>query len=70
MIAEIRNLYVADAEQVEKFGKVSDALDATKKGLEATAPSGIDATARALKENMANSQSQFTATMGGAQTQS
>jgi hypothetical protein len=48
MIAEIRNLYVADAEQVEKFGKVSDAPDATKKGLEATA-SGIDATARSAQ---------------------
>jgi hypothetical protein len=37
MVAEIRNLYIADADQVTKFEKTSGALDATKTGLEGTA---------------------------------
>jgi hypothetical protein len=36
MVAEIRNLYSADADQVAKFEKTSGALEATKEGLEAT----------------------------------
>ena len=56
MIAEIRNLYVSDAEQVAKFGKISRDLETTKEGLEKTAR-GIDATT-------AQSQRQFQTTMG------
>jgi hypothetical protein len=33
MVAEIRNLYIADADQVAKFTQISYALDATKNGL-------------------------------------
>jgi hypothetical protein len=35
IFAEIRNLYIADADQVAKFEKTSGALEATKNGLEA-----------------------------------
>lgn len=63
IVAEIRNLYVADADQLEKFRKISSALDATKKGLDATA-SGIDTTAKALNQSIADSQAEFSATMG------
>jgi hypothetical protein len=55
MFAEIRNLYVSDAEQVAKFGKISRDLETTKEGLEKTAR-GIDATT-------AQSQRQFQTTM-------
>lgn len=64
VFAEIRNLYVADAEQVAKFGKISDALDATKKRLSETA-SGINATATKLDKSIAKSQEQFEVTIGG-----
>jgi hypothetical protein len=64
MFAEISNLYVADKEQVEKFGKISDALDATKKALAETA-AGIDTTTKALDKSIAKSQEQFDAMMGG-----
>jgi hypothetical protein len=49
MVAEIRNLYVADADQLRKFGKISGSLDATKRGLDATA-NGINETAKGMKE--------------------
>ncbi len=55
IVAEIRNLYIADAQQVTNFQTISDSLDATKRGLDATA-AGINAT-------IANSQTQFQATM-------
>lgn len=63
IVAEIRNLYIADAEQVAKFGAISSALDATKRGLDATAR-GIDATAKALDLSVTTSSNQFAATMG------
>lgn len=63
IVAEIRNLYVADAGQVAKFREISDALDSTKKGLESTAH-GIDATAKALDLSVTTSRNQFAATMG------
>jgi len=58
MVAEIRNLYVADADQLAKFTKVSDALDATKRGLDAAAE-GIHATSVAIKTDTEASQKQF-----------
>lgn len=48
MFAEIRNLYVADADQLAKFERISDALDVTQRGLNAAAR-GIDESAAVLK---------------------
>jgi len=62
IVAEIRNLYVADAEQVGQFTKISEALDATSRGLNATAK-GIDVTAKALDKSIKASDQRFSATM-------
>ena len=55
IVAEIRSLYISDAEQIAKFSKISDALDATKRGL--------DTTARGIDSAIRNGQKQFQATM-------
>lgn len=69
MVAEIRNLYVADAEQAEKFDVISNSLKATKTGLDNTVE-GLTATANRLdgissgiSEAANKSQAQFNATM-------
>lgn len=62
IVAEIRNLYVADAEQVSKFAKISEALDETSRGLDATAK-GIEGTAKALDKSITDSEQRFSATM-------
>jgi hypothetical protein len=62
MIAEIQNLYRADAEQTAKFGAISTGLDATSKGLDATAV-GLSSTSNRLDSASANNQKQFKSTM-------
>jgi len=54
IVAEIRNIYVSDAEQIERFGKISDSLTETKRGLDTTAI-GITATAKTLDKVMEKS---------------
>jgi len=48
MAAEIRNLYVADAEQAKKFDTIQQRLDATKAGLDKTVI-GLSSAADSLK---------------------
>lgn len=63
VFAEITNLYVADADQLAKFSKVSDALDPTQKGLNA-AVAGIDVTVSKLDIAAARSLDYFDQTTG------
>jgi hypothetical protein len=49
MVAEIQNLYVADAEQAGKFEAIGKELDATRKGLDNTVIR-LDATATSLQD--------------------
>jgi hypothetical protein len=62
MVAEIRNLYVADADQIRKFSTISGDLDATKNGLNAAAD-GIRAAADAIKQNTDKNDKHFSSTM-------
>jgi len=69
MVAEIRNLYVADAEQAGKFDAISDSLKATKTGLDKTveglteAANRLDGISSGISEAANKSQTQFNDTM-------
>lgn len=62
VVAEIKNLYVADAEQVAKFDKISKSLDQTNRGLTAAA-SSIDASTALLKGSISDNQKEFKITL-------
>jgi hypothetical protein len=62
MVAEIRNLYVADADQLNKFRIISSELGATKRGLDAAADR-LKVIANAIKINTEQSDKHFAATM-------
>jgi hypothetical protein len=62
VVAEVRNLYIADADQLNKFRTISSDLDATRRSLDATAD-GITATAKAIKQNTDQNAKHFSATM-------
>jgi hypothetical protein len=64
MVAEIRNLYTADQENAHTFGKISDSLDATKRGLEAT-KNGLDQTAVKIGETATGIQALHNEATGG-----
>ena len=50
MVAEIRNLYIADHEQAQVFSGISDSLTKTKDGLDATAKGIQDSNVRAKEQ--------------------
>jgi len=58
VVAEIRNLYVADAEQLAKFERISNALDSTKKGLD-DAAARLGGLSGDIKDAAEKSQGQF-----------
>ncbi|MGB7471519.1 MAG: hypothetical protein WBA09_15490 [Candidatus Acidiferrum sp.] len=50
LVAEIRNLYTADRQQANTFNQISQSLDASKKGLDATADGIRNTTDQAQKQ--------------------
>jgi hypothetical protein len=65
MVAEINNLYIAEADQLLKFQQTSGALDDTKSGLEAT-KNGLERTSSGLSSTAADLKDLIGKTTGGA----
>jgi hypothetical protein len=70
MVAEIRNLYIADAEQAETFIAIRSGLQVTKQGLDTTVQSlqtvagTLQGISGKITETETNNQRHFDATMG------
>jgi hypothetical protein len=64
MVAEIRNIYITDREQAGTFSKISQDLDTTKVGLQAT-QTGIEAAARKIGQTATGIQTLDSEITGG-----
>jgi hypothetical protein len=64
MVAEIRNLYIADQENTATFTRISTGLDATKTGLDST-KKDLDETGRKIKETTTGIQTLYNEATGG-----